>query len=304
MRQTQASVDLPLHQLSRLRAFAAVGRNLSFKRAAEDLHVTQSALSHHVRLLEQELGVQLVTRLHRRIELTASGAQLLAACTEGFGTLSAALQRFQAPQDGPLTLSVAPYFSARWLTPRLGAFWARHPDIDLQLRHAYQPADFLHESVDAGINWGHGRWPDADATLVLGGELTVVCSPQTLRTLPRKPTPASLLACRLLYEFDAGHWPQWFANAGVAVKRKLKTVQIDDSHALRRSVLDGHGVALFFRGLIKEDLEHGLLCEPFSVTVDPGSAYYLLTPKGKPVGRKLQRFRDWLLREVAANPYA
>jgi DNA-binding transcriptional LysR family regulator len=297
-------VDLHLHQLSRLRAFAAVGRHLSFKRAAEDLHVTQSALSHHVRLLEQELGVQLVTRLHRRIELTADGAQLLSACVEGFGVLSAALKRFKAAQDGPLTLSVAPYFSARWLTPRLGAFWAKHPDVELQLRHAYQPADFLHESVDAGINWGHGQWPDGDATLVLGGELTVVCSPQTLRGLPRKPTPASLLDCRLLYEFDAAHWQQWFANAGVAVKRKLKTVQIDDSHALRRSVLDGHGVALFFQGLIKEDLEHGLLCAPFDVRVDPGSAYYLLTPKGKPVGRKVEVFRDWLLAELAVNPYA
>lgn len=297
-------MDLHLHQLSRLRAFAAVGRHLSFKRAAEELHVTQSALSHHVRLLEQELGAQLITRLHRRIELTASGSQLLSACVEGLGTLSAALRRFKATHDGPLTVSVAPYFSARWLTPRLGSLWARHPEIDLQLRHAYQPADFLHESVDAGINWGHGRWTDIDATRVLGGELTVVCSPQTLRGLPRNATPASLLECRLLHEFDAEHWQRWFANAGVAVKRKLKTVQIDDSHALRRSVLDGHGVALFFRGLIREDLNRGLLRAPFDVTVDPGSAYYLLTPKGKPVGRRLQLFSAWLMSEVANDPFA
>jgi DNA-binding transcriptional LysR family regulator len=291
-------LNLHLSQLSRLRAFAAVGRHLSFKLAAAELHVTQSALSHHVRQLEAEVG-PLFHRLHRRIELTPSGERLLAECMEGFRVLTKAMHSARGEQEGPLTISVAPYFSARWLTPRLSSLWARHPDLDLQLRHAYQPADFLHDTVDAGIGWGSGNWPDAISTLVLRGDLTPVCSPEVRRRLPRKLMPADLLGERLLCEFDALHWEMWFNNAGVVRHRKLKCVQIDDSHALRRSAIDGHGVALFFRGLINEDIESGALQAPFKLDVDPGSAYYLLTPKARRRSRKLEQFSSWLLSQMS-----
>lgn len=294
-------MDLSIPQLSRLRAFVAVAQNLSFKRAADGLHVTQSALSHHVRHLEDELGVSLLKRLHRRVELTQAGEQLLEDCSRGFESLSAGLKRLRPTEGVPLTVSVAPYFSARWLTPRLGALWARHPDLKLQLRHAYEPADLLHSSVDAGISWGHGNWPDVDATLVLSGRLIAICSPDLLREMPRTPTPGDLLKFRLLYEFDAAHWHAWFANAGISIRRRLTTVQVDDSHALRRSVLDSYGVGLFFCGLIEEDLASGALKAPFNVSVDPGSAYYFVTPgRGRPHPH-LQLFRSWLMGEIASS---
>src|SRR4029453_13061601 len=105
----------------------------------------------------------LLRRLHRRIELTEDGRRLCHDCTASFDALERAVRQLMSrdAQD-TLTVSIEPYFSARWLTPRLGRWWARHPTIDLQLRHAYQPADFLHDRVDARISWGHGHWEEAE----------------------------------------------------------------------------------------------------------------------------------------------
>jgi len=291
--------------LSQLRAFEAVGRHGSFKRAADELHVTQSALSHHVRHLEHHLGLALLRRLHRRIELTDEGRRLCADCSVSFETLARAVQQLVVgdAQDA-LTVSIAPYFSAKWLTPRLGRWWARHPNIDLQLRHAYQPADFLHDRVDAGISWGHGRWDGAEVRPVLAGELVAVCAPALARELAPGKGLAALSRQRLFCEFDKGHWPAWFKNAGDTVARKLDVVLIDDSHALRRTAVDGHGVALFFRGLLQDDLRSGQLAQLLDVTVDPGAAYYFVRPKGKPVGAKLVAFQRWLMDEVRRSPFA
>jgi len=291
--------------VNQLRAFEAVGRKGSFKRAADELSVTQSALSHHVRHLEEHLGIALLRRLHRRIEMTEEGQRLCAECTAGLQTLERAVRQLAVTEsEHTLTVSVAPYFSARWLTPRLGRWWARHPNIDLQLRHAYQPADFLHDRVDAGISWGHGNWDEAEVRQVMTGEFVAVCSPALADKLALQKNLAALSRQRLICEFDRGHWDLWFRNAGHAVSRKLDVVVIDDSHALRRAALDGHGVALFFRGLLQEDLASGQLVQLQDVTVDTGAAYYLVRPKGRPVGAKLAAFQRWLMDEVRRAPFA
>jgi len=267
-------VALSATLVNQLRAFEAVGRHGSFKRAADELHVTQSALSHHVRHLEQSLGIALLRRLHRRIELTDEGRRLCSDCSASFESLARAVQQLVVgdAQDA-LTVSIAPYFSAKWLTPRLGRWWARHPNIDLQLRHAYQPADFLHDQVDAGISWGHGRWEEAEVKPVLTGALVAVCAPALERQLALGKGLAGLARQRLFCEFDKQHWPMWFRNAGDTSTRKLDVVVIDDSHALRRAAVDGHGVALFFHGLLQEDLRSGQLMQVLDVSVDPGAAW-------------------------------
>jgi DNA-binding transcriptional LysR family regulator len=298
-------VNLPPGLLTKLRAFEAVGRHLSFTNAAQELWVTSTALSHHVRHLEDELGVELVTRLHRRIVLTEAGQELLSECTRGLDVLGRAVEDLQrAGRDHTLTVSVAPYFSAKWLAPRLVNFWSAHPDIELRLHHAYQPADFLLDRVDAGIGWGTGSWPDTETVRVLEGDLTAVCSPALRRQMPSTPTPEDLCRWKLLYEFSDDHWRDWFTAAGLRLPARAKTVQVDDSHALRKMALDGQGIALFFTGLLHEDLRLGQLTKPIDLQIDPGSAYYLTRPKGRPMGRQLKLFWDWLLDEVTLDPYA
>ncbi|MFF5261239.1 LysR substrate-binding domain-containing protein [Actinomadura viridis] len=297
-------MNLDAGTLTKLRAFEAVGRHLSFTRAAGELYVTPAALSHHVRHLEEELGTQLVVRLHRRIALTPDGERLLVACTQALQILKRAVADLQEADDGRvLTVSVAPYFSAKWLTPRLGTFWSRHPDIDLRVHHAYQPADFLRDQVDAGISWGHGRWTNVESTLVLDGRFTAVCSAEYVRHLPPDPSPQDLLKCKLMYEFDENHWHQWFEAAGVPGPHDLNSVQVDDSHSLRRMTVDGQGVALFFVGLIHEDLRLRHLVRLFDIAIDPGNAYYFTRPAGKPMSRKLKLFAQWLMQEIETNPY-
>jgi DNA-binding transcriptional LysR family regulator len=253
-------VALDSGTLVKLRAFEAVGRNVSFNLAATELAVTPTALSHHVRHLEDQLGQQLFHRLHRQIVLTETGQKLLVACTSGFSTLDRAVtDATRTEHDTTLTVSVAPYFSARWLTPRLANFWSAHPEIELRLHHAYQPADFSLDRVDAGIAWGHGRWAGTHAVQVLTGELTALCSPKLRRALPAKPKPTDLARWRLFYEFDPEHWTRWFVAAGANLPAKARTVRVDDSHALRKIALESQGVALFFTGLSREDLRLALM---------------------------------------------
>jgi DNA-binding transcriptional LysR family regulator len=298
-----ASMDLNASTIVQLRAFEAVGRHGSFKRAAEELFVTQAALSHHVRHLEQDLGVQLVRRLHRRIELTDEGAQLLSDCARALGALSAALRNVKrAAKEDVLTIGVQTYFSLRWLTPRLGSLWQRHPGINVQLHHIYQAADFVHNKIDAEIAWGHGQWPDVDSTLVLKTRLTPVCSPAYLERLPDPARAEDLLGHMLFYEVDLDHWRQWFEAAGVDHGDRFQAMRIDDPHALRQVALDGHGFALFYAELSQDDLRGGQLVAPFPLGIDTGGAYYLNRPRDAPASAKLQTFTRWILEEVDRRP--
>ncbi len=298
-------MDLSPSTIIQLRAFEAVGRQGSFKRAAEELFVTQAALSHHVRHLEQDLGVQLIRRLHRRIELTAEGSQLLTDSARALGALSAALRSVRrAAKEDALTVGVSPYFSLRWLTPRLGNLWLRHPGINLLLHHTYRSGDFAHDRVDAEITWGPGNWPGVESTLVLKTRLTPVCTPEYLEKLGPGLQPRDLLGHHLFFEVDRDHWRQWFAAAGVDDADAFGAVRIDDPHALRQVVLDGHGFGLFYAELIKEDLRTGMLAQPFELGIDPGCAYYLNRPRDTPASAKLQTFTRWILEEVAKSPFA
>jgi DNA-binding transcriptional LysR family regulator len=289
--------------LTQLRAFESVGRNLSFTKAASELFVTPAALSHHVRHLESSLGVPLVRRLHRRIELTPAGELLLAEATVSLRALGRALEVVgRTERDAPLIISVAPYFSARWLTPRLGRFWARSPDTRLQLQHAYHPANFLTDDVAAGINWCPEDVPGSDSTLILHGRLTMVCRPDFLDRLSADPQPSDLLRHRLYYEFDVNHLHDWFAAAGEPTGDFRNADKVDDSHTLRELVVTGNGAGLFFSGLIHEDVRSGLLVAPFEVEVDPGSAYYLLRPRGRGLSPRLEAFIEWLQQETLMDP--
>jgi DNA-binding transcriptional LysR family regulator len=298
-------MDLSASTIVQLRAFEAVGRHGSFKRAAEELFVTQAALSHHVRHLEQDLGVQLIRRLHRRIELTAEGSLLLSDCARALGALSAALRNVQrAAKEDVLTVGVPPYFSLRWLTPRLGSLWRRHPGLNLVLHHTYQVAEFGRGKLDAEIAWGHGKWPEVDSTLILRVRLLPVCTPEYWNRLEGRLTPRDLQSQPLFYEVDRDHWRQWFAAAGVEDPDRFEAMRIDDPHALRQVVLDGHGFALFYRELSREDARTGKLLMPFETSIDPDCDYYLNRPRGAPVGAKLQTFTRWLLEEAAKAPFA
>ncbi|MEO3429064.1 LysR substrate-binding domain-containing protein [Pelagibius sp. CAU 1746] len=282
-----------------LRAFEAVARSLSFTRAADELGITQAAVSRQVRLLECELGVRLVERRPRGNELTAPGRSLSAALRDSLDAMAAAVREVSShPARTVLTVSVAPYFSACWLTPRIMGFVEAHPQIDLRLHHSYEPPDYRRDQIDLGINWGAGEWPGVAAERVLDGSMTPLCSPAFLDRCGGLRRPADLLGRQLFFEFRLSDWAAWFAAAGVSDTGELQATRLDDSNALRRAALDGHGVALFFRSLAQDDLAIGRLVEPFGQAADTGSHYFLNYPAGRELSSGGKAFRRWLRAEL------
>lgn len=288
--------------LTALRAFEALARTLSFTRAADELGVTQAAVSRQIKVLEEALSVRLLHREATGNRLTDAGEILFAGVYAAFETIEQSVE--QVTGSGAreiLNVSVAPYFSAAWLTPRLMSFVRRHPEIDLRLHHSYHPADHRREGIDLGINWGSGAWPGVRAEKVLDGSLTAVLAPALLQEVGPIGDPAELLRLPLFYEFEFGHWRAWAGAAGRPDTVLAEGLRLSDSHALRRVACDGHGVALFFAELARDDLVQRQLVQPFPVSVHVGADYFLNYPSGTELPRKAKLFRNWLMDMLAGS---
>lgn len=294
-----------LPSLTALRSFEAVARTLNFTKAARELGVTQAAVSRQVKALEEQLQVKLLTREARRNLLTDAGEILFGSLYQAFGTIEQSVAKITGSGARDiLNVSVAPFFSARWLTPRLMGFFERHPDIELRLHHSYHPADHKREGIDIGINWGTGDWPGVKIEKVLDGSLIPVISPK-LRSRKRPlKAPAELLGLTLFYEFDVADWRLWLAAARLKMKPQTKTLRLNDTHALRRAALDGHGVALLFADLVREDVAAGRLVAPFQIRVPTGNDYFLNYPADIELTRKGKAFRRWIIDEIQRQPFA
>ena len=287
-----------LPSLSALRTFEAMARTLSFTKAAAELGVTQAAVSRQIKNLETELAVELVSRKSGKNSLTDAGDLLFGGVYKAFDTMEAVIDRVTDSGGREiLNVSVAPYFSSQWLTPRLMAFVRQHPEIDLRLHHSYHPADHRRENIDIGINWGSGVWPGVEKIKVLDGALVPVASPAFVASLNGVPTPSNLVHQPLFYEFDLQHWRLWFETQGVTAPAVLMAQRLSDSHALRRAAIDGHGIALFFASLIEEDVLAGRLVRLFEGTVHVGYDYYLNYSRDAELPRKAKAFRRFILAE-------
>ncbi len=286
--------------LTALRTFEAMARTLSFTRAAAELGVTQAAVSRQIKVLEEALSVRLVHREAGGNRLTDAGEILFNGVYGAFETVAQAVARVTGSGSREiLNVSVAPYFSAVWLTPRLMSFVRRHPEIDLRLHHSYHPADHRREGIDIGINWGSGAWSGVVAEKVLDGALTAVVAPSLIKRAGPLDDPAQLMTLPLFYEFDIAHWKMWFEKAGASMISTVDSLRLSDSHALRRVAWDGHGVALFFSALVQDDLAQGRLVQPFPVTTHVGSDYFLNYPASNPLPRKSRAFRRWVFETLA-----
>jgi DNA-binding transcriptional LysR family regulator len=291
-----------LPSLSALRSFEAVARTLSFTRAAQELGVSQAAVSRQMKALETVLSVRLVVRGGTGNVLTDAGEELYGGVHRAFEAIEQAVDRISGSQGREIiNVSVAPFFSARWLTPRLISFFRRYPEIDLRLHHAYSPADFRREGIDIGINWGAGSWSGAKTELVLAGDLTPVLSPGLASKIGPLRHPNQLLKLFLLYEFNLDDWRAWFAMSDVAMPA-VDCLRLNDSHALRRMAIDGHGVALLFAELVADDLGSGRLVQPFPIKVNTGANYYLNYPADIDLPSKSTKFRMWIKEQIGRRP--
>ena len=288
-----------LPPLNGLRAFEAVARHLNFTRAAEELNVTQSAVSHQVRNLEAFLGTALFTRAGGKLTLTPAGQTLLPDISEAFTAIQRAAASLRvANGERPLCLVTRPHFASRWLAPRLARLWRRHPGFDLRIRHANHPADLTDGEIDLAIEWRRKAEVDATARLLVEGDLVPACSPKLLNGGAPVGQPADLAAHALLHGDDARAWRDWLALAGVPGLTARRNHVFDDTNVRQEAAIAGEGFCLVCPHLIAEDIAAGRLVFPFDIPLD-AYAYFLLVPK-RPAGAQSKKFTAWLLDEADA----
>lgn len=291
-----------LPPLAALRAFDAAARHLSFTRAAEELHVTQAAVSHQIRQLEADLGVRLFRRLSRALRLTEEGQLLAPFLRDGFALLVAGVDRVRsATQGGALTVTAPPSFAASWLVPRLVEFQRRHPEIEVRLVSTMRKVDLLREGIDVGIRYGRGDWPGLQAERLMSDELFPVCAP-SLRDFAG-PQPDRLAAVQLLHvQLFPDDWRRWLAAAGVAGVDPERGSWFDTADGAYAAAAAGLGVAMGRRQLVAEALAAGRLVAPFATELPADVAYYLIVPPEHRGLARIEAFRAWLREAASAAP--
>ncbi|MFQ5785877.1 MAG: transcriptional regulator GcvA [Alphaproteobacteria bacterium] len=289
-----------LPPLNALRAFEAAARHLSFTRAAQELNVTQAAISHQVKALEDRLGVLLFRRINRALLLTDAGQAYLPPVRDAFDRLAEATARLHAQDSrGALTVSVLPSIATKWLVPRLGRFREAQPDIDVRIAPSLHLTDFAREDVDVALRYGRGVWPGLRADRLMTEDIFPICSPKLLDGPHPLRAPADLRHYTLLHDEGHGDWRVWLLAAGIDDIDPTRGTVFTDSGMLVQAAVEGQGVALGRSALAADDLAAGRLVRPFDVSLPAEFAYYLVCPEASAGRPKIAAFRDWLMAETA-----
>ena len=294
-----------LPSLNGLRAFEAAARHLSFTRAASELNVTQTAISHQIRRLEQELGVRLFVRQNRALDLTAEARDYLPGIRAAFNDLRLATDRLlRRDDDHVLTISTLASLAAKWLLPRLGRFQEAHPGIDVRITTSTALVDFRTGDVDAAIRYGRGHWPGLRADWLMADELFPVCSPALLTGDKPLRRPQDLAGHTLLHT-SGGYdddWRLWLTAAGLpSTISKLPGLTFDLILLTVQAAIDGAGLAMGRTSYVEADITKGRLVVPFTIALPADAGFYLVSPDGRADPPKLAAFRAWLTASAQAR---
>lgn len=288
--------DLP--PLLSVRAFEAAARHLSFQEAADELHVTPSAVSHQVRSLETFLGVELFRRDHRGVTLTVEGRTYLEKLGDAFDHIAIATADVRRGKlSGRFVLGATSAFISRWILPRLGRFISSLPGIDLKLESLVAAADFQKQDLDMAIAIGPKEWPGLRADRIMSTPLFTICSPRLRKKLA---TPNDLRGQTLLHYDQGEEWSRWLRVAGVDMDASAGPI-FNDCNVLLQAAVEGHGVALSFTGLAERELTSGQLVKPFELQLSPTLWYYVISPESSADVPKAAAVRKWILQEAQAD---
>lgn len=288
-----------LPPLNGLKSFEAAARSESFTRAAAELNVTQSAVSHQVKALEDTLGLKLFLRERQRLILTEAGRDYLAVIRDALDRIAVGTERLlQRQQSRVLTVSTSPDFAAKWLVNRLSRFAENCPNVDLRVATASHQVDFVRDDGDVAIRHGDGHWPGLDVERLYSERLFPVCSPKIVAGRHRITKAADLLKFPLLRLEDAKNWTRWFNAAGVTAAVGPGPV-LNRASMLIDAAIDGHGIALARTALAAWDLISGRLVRPIDVSLRMANTYWIVCPKAVSNVPKIATFRHWVLAEAA-----
>ena len=296
-----------LPSLNGLRAFDAAARHLSFTRAAAELNVTQTAISHQIRRLEAQLGVRLFVRRNRALLLTREAQGYLPAVRTAFEDLRRATARLQRPdRDELLTVSTSASLAATWLDTRVATFQDAHPTVEVRITTSTHLVDFQREEVDMAVRYGRGHWPGLRAQWLMAEDIFPVCSPSLLQGPRPLRCPEDLAHHTLLHaSVSREDWRLWLTAAGLPVSLALRRgLNFDQSFMALQAAMEGLGVALGRTRLVERDIAAGRLIVPFDVILPSDAGFYIVAPEETADAPKIRLFRDWLVGSVARDAAA
>lgn len=283
-------MDRPQIPLNALRAFESAARHLNLSRAAVELCVTQAAVSHQIKALEDRLGVALFRRVPRGLVLTDEGAALVPVLTNSFDRVAETLDRFM---DGrfheTLHVGVVGTFAVGWLLPRLAQFEALHPTIDVRVYTNNNRVDIASEGLDVAIRFGDGNWRATESVRLFSAPMTPLCHPDVASQIS---TPTDLHKHTLLRSYRTDEWSLWFDAVGLDLP-PMRGPMFDTSVAIAQMAAEGLGVALLPARLFEREITNGRLCRPFATEVETG-AYWLTRLTSRNIRPAICKFGAWL----------
>jgi len=291
-----------LPALNNLKAFEAAARHESFTRAAEELCVTQGAVSQQVKALETGLGIKLFNRERQRLIITEAGRDYLTIVRDALDRIAVGTERLLQRQNaGVLTVSTSPDFAAKWLVHRLGHFAEAHSEIDLRVSATLHHVDFAREEVDMAVRHGDGNWPGLDPVQLSAEYLFAICSPKLLSGRRKLDKPADILKFPLIHLDNRTDWTKWLRAVGVDEGDVTHGPVLNRASMVIDAAINGQGVALARTTLAAWDLINGRLVRPFPDSLPLSKTYWIISPKATSSLPKIVTFRSWLLVEASQD---
>jgi DNA-binding transcriptional LysR family regulator len=293
-----------LPTLTAMQCFEASAKHLSFTRAADELSLTQSAISKQVAQLESVLQHPLFLRVRKRLQLTPEGSQYLTEVHKilALAEMSTRYMQSYGAQGEVLNVTTLPTFGARWLLPRINGFRFRYPNVYLNIANRMEPFDLEKERIDVAFFFGHGTWPNAECIKLLDEEMVVVCAPSIIPALGIDDPLALTRLVLLQSATRPSAWHHWFEAQGAYTEHSYYGPRFDTFDMVLRAARSGCGVALVPRFLAEEELSAGQLVIPWPFSLASRDAYYLAYPEHKGEMAKVKGFIEWILEHLEVPP--
>lgn len=287
-----------LPPVANLLAFEAVARHTSMSRAADELHLTQSAVSRQIRQLEAQLGMAMFHRVRQRVVLSDAGRVYAADVRALLQQLSGATQKMMIFSGGEvLNLSVLPTFGTRWLIPRLGDFADHYPEVTVNFSARTVPFDFAQEPFDAAIHFGAPHWADAICEYLMHEQVVPVCSPSYQRQHAIMTIPDLAAVVLLQQTTRPTQWTDWFEQVGTSTPQALRGPRFEQFAMIAQAAVSGLGAALLPRFLVDKEIASGDLVQLFPQALTSSDAYYLVYPESRAEAPLVRAFRDWIMEQ-------
>jgi LysR family glycine cleavage system transcriptional activator len=298
---------MSLPSLNGLRAFEAAARHMSFTLAATELHVTQTAISHQIRRLEEQLGIPLFVRRNRALLLTREAQDYLPSIRAAFEDLRRATERLRrSDHEGVLTVSTTASLATKWLVSRVAAFQDGNPGLEVRITTSAHLVDFRRDEVDMAVRFGRGHWPGLRADWLMAEHIFPVCSPALPSDGRPLRRPEDLAHHTLLHTMVSREdWQLWLTASGlplsIAARRGL---MFDQGFMAVQAAMEGLGVALGRTHLVEADILAGRLFAPFDMVLPQDAGYYVVTPEATADTPKITLFREWLMQSATPGALA